>query len=177
MKCNADITRNRCWTRRHRFWMGFTGSVRTALADNFRANKLQTLYFGAPCHQRSSTIVFDWTGNFCRRHPWSCNTTLGSETGFICSANKTGLFRTSVFCCWTEGMEQIACWHQTHNRHETFLKEAENIFVYSCLSWISSIAFSDFDFDIIQCTLDNFVVKLATGLCVSGTQKWLIINK
>ena len=24
--------------------------------------------------QRSSTIVFDWTGNFCRRHPWSCNT-------------------------------------------------------------------------------------------------------
>ena len=45
------------------------------------------------------------------------------------------------------------------------------------LSWISSIAFSDFDFDIIQCTLDYFTVKLATGLCVSGTQKWLIINK
>ena len=68
----------------------------------------------------SSTIVFDWTGNFCRRHPWPCNTTLGSETIFICSANKSGLFRTNVFCCWTEGMEQITCWHQTHNRHKTF---------------------------------------------------------
>ena len=36
-----------------------TGSARTALAANFRANKFQTLYFGAPCHQRSSTIVFN----------------------------------------------------------------------------------------------------------------------
>ena len=77
------------------------------MVANFRANKFQTLYFGAPCHQRSSTIEFDWTGNFCGRHPWSCNTRLGSKTGFICSANKTGLFKTSVFCCWT-------CWLGTN---------------------------------------------------------------
>ena len=32
----------------------------------------------------------------------------------------------------------------------------------------ASIAFSDYEFDIIQCTLDYV---LATGLCVSGTQK------
>ena len=68
------------------------------------------------------------------------------------------------------------CLLTSHSQHtRNFLKKAENIFVYSSLSWISSIAFSDFD--IIQCTLNYFTVKLATGLRVSGTQKWLIINK
>ena len=59
------------------------------LSDLENLGQLPVWKDDAPCHQRSSTIVFDWTGNFCDRHPWSCNTTLGSETGFICSANKT----------------------------------------------------------------------------------------
>ena len=68
-----------------------------------------------------------------------------------------------------------------------YFKEAENIFVYISLSWISSIACFGFWFNphrilkktyinIIQCTLDYFTAKLATGLCVSGTQKWMIIK-